>query len=92
MAEGQPKTELAHYRRYAAVTPSDSTTYGTRWDTRKPIIDALYIGVAGDVALVGDDGAAAVTFKSVPVGLLAVNPYRVMATNTTATNILALFR
>ena len=56
---------------------------------------ALYIGVTGDVAIVtaGDRTSAgtAVTFTAVPVGILAVQVRRVMSTNTTATNIVALY-
>lgn len=68
-----------------AVTPSDGadlTSYAK----------ALYIGVTGDVVVVpvlNEDGAS-VTFKAHPVGYLPVQVRRVLATGTTATNILAL--
>ena len=70
--------------RAAAVTPSDSAylTSASR---------ALYVGGAGDVALVtvGDD---TVTFVAVPAGsILPVRVKRVLATGTTATSILALW-
>ncbi len=65
-----------------AVTPSDSTVLaGCR---------ALYIGVSGDVAVVAKGSTTAVTFKSVPIGVLPVQCVKVMSTNTTATNILSL--
>jgi hypothetical protein len=67
-----------------AVTPSDSTSFagvGVR---------GLYIGVTGDVAVVTPGRTTAVTFKAVPVGVLPVRCTKVMSTNTTATDIVAL--
>lgn len=66
-----------------AVTPNDATVLG---DVR-----ALYIGVSGDVAVMPKGRSVAVTFKSVPIGILPVQCSKVMLTNTSATNILALF-
>ncbi len=69
--------------RYAAVTPSDATVVGAR---------SLYIGTTGNVALKADATATAVTFSSVPAGtILPVGAYIVMSTNTTASNIVALY-
>ncbi len=65
-----------------AVTPSDSTELSN--------VRALYVGVAGDLAVVMKNGGAAVTFKNAPIGTLPIRVTKVMATNTTATNILAL--
>jgi hypothetical protein len=62
-----------------AVTPSD---------TAENNCHGLYIGVGGDVAVKGVGGTA-VTFKNVPAGtILPILVTKVMATNTTATNIL----
>lgn len=81
------------FRAYAAVTTSDTTTYGVSGATNPRPIEALYIGVAGDVSLVGQDQATAAVFKAVPAGtVLYVSPYQIKATGTTATNILALYR
>lgn len=66
-----------------AVTTSDSVNFG--FPAR-----ALYIGVSGDVVAVLLDGSA-LTFKSVPIGILPVRCSRVNATGTTATNIIGLF-
>jgi hypothetical protein len=68
-------------RQAVAVTPSDSTALH---ETR-----GLYIGTSGDVAV--QIGTATVTFKSVPVGFMPVAVTKVMNTNTTASNILALY-
>lgn len=67
-----------------AVTPNDSANLS------QPA-RALYVGGAGNVAVVLNNGGAAVTFTNVPSGtILPVQAYRVMSTNTTATSILAL--
>jgi hypothetical protein len=69
----------------AAVTPHDTNdlTFTAR---------ALYVGTGGDVAAILKGDAAAVTFKNVPAGsILPVAAKRVLATGTTAANILALW-
>lgn len=69
---------------FAAVTPSDSVnlTYFTR---------ALYVGTGGNVVVVSPSGTA-VTFSNVPDGaILPVKAMRVNSTNTTASNIVALW-
>lgn len=77
-------TDVAAAFRGAAVTPSDATIL--------PTTRALYIGGAGDVAVIfaGDD--AAVTLSGAQAGsVLPVQVTKVMSTNTTATNIVALY-
>ncbi len=73
-------------RRIQAVTPDD--------DGDLPVLaKALFLGTPGDVRLVpvaSADGAP-VTLKNHPVGYVAVQTRRVMATGTTATQIVALF-
>lgn len=69
-------------RHGTAVTTSDTTAVRFK---------GLYIGGAGDVTVqcVGDAGT--VTFKAVPVGtFLPVTVIKVMATGTTATQIVGL--
>ena len=71
-------------RKFVAVTPSDGTNL-----SGSPI--GFYVGGAGNVALVGADDAA-VTFVGVAAGtVLPCGAKRVNATNTTATNIVALY-
>lgn len=66
-----------------AVTKSDSTVLNAR---------ALYVGGAGDVAIMPKKGGTAVTFVAVPAGaILPVYAAKVMSTNTTATSIIALY-
>lgn len=67
-----------------AVTPNDSTVLET---TR-----ALWVGGAGNVAVVFADGGSAVTLTGVAAGtMLPVQVTKVMSTNTTATTITALY-
>lgn len=68
----------------AAVTPSDSTDLtGAR---------GLYVGGAGDLALTAVNDSSAVTLSSVPAGsIIPVQVKHVMSTNTTATNIVAIY-
>jgi hypothetical protein len=66
-----------------AVTPSDSTLVNCR---------ALWVGGTGALAVATQTGTA-VTLSAVPAGTLipiALDQGRVMATNTTATLIVAL--
>lgn len=65
------------------VTPSDTVNLA------KPA-RSLYIGTTGNVAVVFEDNTV-VTFTSVPVGMLHVQAKRVNSTNTTASNIVAVF-
>lgn len=67
----------------SAVTPSDSTEL--------PCTRALYIGTTGNVAVVMADDQTTVTFSNVPVGILPVQVTKVMSTNTTASDIVALW-
>lgn len=68
---------------FAAVTPHDSTVM--------PLCRGLYIGGAGAVTVLNNEGVA-VTFAAVPVGTtLQIATTRVNSTGTTATNIVALY-
>ena len=69
---------------FQMATPSD--TVDLNFKTR-----ALYIGGAGNVAILNALGVA-VVFIGLPVGaILPIVTGRVMLTNTTATNIVALY-
>lgn len=68
----------------SAVTPSDTALINCR---------ALWVGGTGNIALSQNGSAAAVTLQAVGAGVLlpiALDQGRVMATNTTATLIVAL--
>lgn len=72
--------------RAVAVTPNDSTDL-------TDVGAALYIGTGGDVTVHMADGSdVAVTFSSVPDGtFMPILVDRVLNTNTTASNILAIY-
>ena len=74
-------------RHVTPLTPSDSADL---IDTPK----GIYVGTGGDVKLIAVDAPAAapgVTFKNVPSGaLLPVRARRVMATGTTASDMLVM--
>lgn len=65
------------------VTPDDEGDLN-------PWAKALYVGTAGDLSLIPAGGTEAVTLKNHPVGYVAVQARRVLATGTTATDIVAL--
>lgn len=79
----QPVTSYSPALSAVAVTKSDTTLVNCR---------ALYVGGAGDVAIIGYDDTVAVTLSAVPAGtLLPIACQKVMSTNTTATLIVALY-
>lgn len=74
-------------RKALAITKSDSADQGLGGGCR-----ALFIGGAGDVAVIAVGDTSAVTFAGLAAGsILPVQAKRVMSTNTTATSIVALF-
>ncbi len=79
----------------ASVTKSDTTILAitnAAGDTTNQPCRALYVGGAGDVAVRLWYSQHVVTFPSVPAGsILPIACDRVMSTNTTATNIVAIF-
>lgn len=79
--------DLSASGRFEAITPNDTVDFADSRATRR-----IYVGGAGNLVLVPADGGPAVTFTGVPVGtMLEVAARRVNATNTTATNLVALF-
>lgn len=88
MASYNPPNGSNPALRAVSVTPNDSTDLSQ-------VPRALYIGGAGDVEvhMSGEPGTdTAVVFSAVPAGtILPIRPDRVLASNTTATLILALY-
>ncbi len=69
---------------WRTVTPHDSNNIplGCR---------GIWVGGAGNLAAVGQDGTV-ITIASVPAGtVVPIAPIRINSTNTTATNIVALY-
>jgi hypothetical protein len=52
-------------------------------------VRAIWVGTTGNIRVILKDGSD-VTLSSVPVGLLRVRATRVMATGTTASNLVGL--
>jgi len=70
-----------------AVTPSDSVNI-----TNYPSVRGLWVGGAGNVAVLAADDSAAVTLVGVQAGtLIPLRVKRVNSTNTTATSIVAIY-
>lgn len=81
--QSRAEEQTGGIRRGIAITPNDGADLAA--ETR-----ALYVGSAGDVALILVSGDA-ITFASVPAGtLLPVRAMRVKATGTTAGLLLGL--
>lgn len=82
--QGQGQDLLSPARRCAMVTPSDTNLL--------PLASkALYVGVAGNVALLAVGDTHPVTFTGVPAGtVLPVRVQQVLATGTTAGALVAL--
>ena len=80
-----PPTDLIlSATKWIPVTPSDTVDFDKR-------PRAIYVGGAGNVAAVGQDGVVA-TFSGATAGnILPIMPKRINQTNTTATLILALY-
>ena len=67
-----------------AITPDDDNDLAT-------IARSVYIGGAGDLAVILEGDTVAVTFSGMLVGVVySIRAKRINATNTTATNIVAL--
>ena len=70
-----------------AVTPADAT------DLLGGSCEALYVGVGGDVAIYSPGQSTSVVHKNVGAGaVLLVQAKRVLATGTTATDIVAWYK
>lgn len=79
----------AQYSKAVAVTPSDSTDFANQGHG-SILCDALYVGGAGVVAAVFQDGTV-VNITAVAGGILPMALRRVNSTGTTATVMTALY-
>ena len=85
---------LDQYNLAINITPSDTVDFygGASSKTTRQVCDALYVGGAGNVAAVLEDGTA-IAFNAAVAGfLIPVRAKRVNATGTTATGIVALYQ
>ncbi len=70
---------------FIAITKSDTVAIRAGYTTK-----AIYVGVAGNVVAINKDGDA-ITFTGLPIGWHPIRTIRVNSTNTTATNMVAIF-
>lgn len=83
---------LTPFTKYQAVTPSDSVDLSfSNAQPVRPGTDALFVGTAGNVNVMMQDGTTAI-FKAAAGTWLWISAKRVMATSTTATDIVAHWR
>lgn len=91
MAVKSPSPGVIVHTRVIAVTPSNSTTYGSRSTPPTEDICAIWVGGAGALNMVDQDGNTTL-IAAVPAGtLLPISPFQILATSTTATSIVALY-
>lgn len=69
--------------RWKAITPSDTAPIEPR-----PV--AVFVGGGGTVTAIGDDGVSG-AFVAVAGQVLQIQPNKVMATGTDATDLVALY-
>jgi hypothetical protein len=82
-----------NYAKAIAVTPSDTADFAFTNNgdgTRPTLCDALYVGGAGAVVAVFQDGSTA-SFTAVAGAVLPLRLRRVNATGTAATLMVALY-
>lgn len=77
------KVDVNSYVGGVAIAASDTTDLVT-------VAKSLYVGGAGDIALVLSDGSD-IILKSLPVGLYPFSVKRIKKTGTTATDLVALY-
>lgn len=75
--------DTVSYSYATAITKSDDNAIGKM--TR-----AIYVGGTGDINAIMSDGST-VLFKAVPVGIFPIRVTQVKSTDTSATNMVALF-
>ncbi len=84
---------MTGYNKFAAITTSDTVNLPPPPGTSAPRLpDAVYVGGAGTIALV--DSVGIVTTLTAPVvgQVLPISPFRINATGTSATLLIALYK
>lgn len=69
---------------YKAITPSDSAALPNGPCRR------IWVGGTGNIAI-EDEAGTAVTVESIPVGMFDGGAYKIKATGTTATKLIAVY-
>jgi stage V sporulation protein SpoVS len=81
---------LVPYNFAQAITKSDSVNIATVGAGAK--VDAIYVGGAGTIVAVFANGETATITGALAGTILPISVVRVNSANTTATNLLALYR
>jgi hypothetical protein len=77
------------YTRWATLTPSDTTQYGSYASPKTEDINAIYCGSTAALTITGSDGVA-VAFAVTAGQIIPVSPVKVNAATTT-TPVIALW-
>lgn len=70
---------------WRSITASDSV------DLPHGMCRAIYVGVTGHIAVVGEDGVSVTFYNAAAGSILALQAKKVKSTGTTATNLIALY-
>lgn len=72
-----------------AITTSDTVSFGC--PNGRVVSDAIYVGVTGDIVVVPQNGTAYTLKGAIAGTILPIQAKRINQTNTTATDLVALF-
>jgi len=81
--------DISGARNFAAITTSD-TVDNLLLDNGTPP-KGIYVGAAGNVVAVDQDGTAVTFLGAIAGSILPIRPRRINATSTTATDLVALY-
>lgn len=92
MPQGSEQYFIESAGGFATITPSDTVNFSFTLGTQTRLFTrGIYVGTTGNVVAVDADNNA-ITFVAVPAGaLLPISAKRVNSTNTTASNLVALY-
>lgn len=88
MSGRAPVPPLSRYSRFAAVTVSPTTQYGSFASPPNEDIAALYVGTTGTVTVQGSDGVLVSFLNATQGTILPISPLKITAAGA---GLLALF-
>lgn len=77
-------SSLSQARNFEAIVPNDGADLPRRYK-------AIYVGVAGDISLVGDSSPSGVVHTVAAGAVLICSPVRILDTGTDADNIVGWY-
>ena len=84
----QPSNPIYNY--LVAITKSDTVNVQAPIPDRV-LLNAIYVGGSGDIAVVGEDGRAVTLIGAIAGTIIPVSGKRVNSANTSATDLVALY-